>query len=262
MREAVSDILSARAQLTDGLSRMVILSLAAHGLLVASFLFAPQFWGTQTVDNIPVMTITLGGAPGPDAGGMTTMANRPIQRVAEPDEKPSRPTPPADKPPEMTVPSPTAKPAPKTPAKPVEKPKETASSKKPTSGEEIKAGAARVETGGAQIPFGGLSTGGGGGDGATVNVQNFCCPAYLQLMTQRIRQHWVRNQPVAGKVQMRFVVQRDGRITGVQVEGSGGTLLDLASRRALANTRQLPPLPQEFPDSTLTVYLVFEYFRQ
>jgi TonB family protein len=162
----------------------------------------------------------------------------------------------------MVAPSPTAKPAAKTPPKPIEKPKETSSSRKPTSGAEIKAGAARVETGGAQIPFGGLSTGGGGGDGATVNVQNFCCPAYLQLMTQRIRQHWVRNQPVAGNVQMRFVVQRDGRITNVEVEDSGGTLLDLASRRALANVRQLPPLPQEFPDSTLTVYLIFEYFRQ
>jgi TonB family protein len=93
-------------------------------------------------------------------------------------------------------------------------------------------------------------------------VQNFCCPAYLQQMTQMIRRHWVRNQPVAGKVQVRFVVLRDGRITHVEVEDSGGALLDLASRRALANTRQLPPLPREFPDSSLTVYLVFEYFRQ
>jgi TonB family protein len=262
MHEAVSDIISERAQLTAGMSRMVMLSLLAHALLVASFLFAPAFWGTQTIDNRPVMTITLGGAPGPDAGGMTTLANRPVQRVAEPEEKPTRPAPPAAKPPEMVAPSPTAKPAAKTPPKPIEKPKETSSSRKPTSGAEIKAGAARVETGGAQIPFGGLSTGGGGGDGATVNVQNFCCPAYLQLMTQRIRQHWVRNQPVAGKVQVRFVVQRDGRITNVEVEDSGGTLLDLASRRALANVRQLPPLPQEFPDSTLTVYLIFEYFRQ
>jgi TonB family protein len=67
---------------------------------------------------------------------------------------------------------------------------------------------------------------------------------------------------MAGKVQMRFVVQRDGRITAVEVEESGGTLLDLASRRALANARQLPPLPAEFPDNTLTVYLVFEYYRQ
>jgi TonB family protein len=262
MREAVDDILSERAALTSGMGRMVVLSLAVHALLVASFVYAPEFWGTQTLDNQSVMTISLGGVPGPEAGGMTPLANRPVQRVAEPDEKPARPTPPAEKPPEMVAPAPVTKPAPKTPPKPVEKPSETSSSKKPTSGAEIKTGAARVETGGAQVPFGGLSTGGGGGDGASVNVQNFCCPAYLQLMTQRIRQHWVRNQPVAGKVQMRFVVRRDGSITNVEVEESGGTLLDLASRRALANTRQLPPLPPEFPDSSLTVYLVFEYFRQ
>ena len=113
----------------------------------------------------------------------------------------------------------------------------------------------------AQVPFGGLSTGGGGTGGATVDVQNFCCPGYLQTMIQMIRQNWQRNQGVAGKVTMKFVIQRDGRITDVEVEETGGQFLDMASRRALVTTRQIPPLPREFPETTLTVHLVFEYLR-
>jgi outer membrane biosynthesis protein TonB len=37
--------------------------------------------------------------------------------------------------------------------------------------------------------------------------------------------------------------------------------LDQEARRALFKTRKLPPLPQEFPDSTLTVHLIFQYQR-
>ena len=89
MREAVSDILVERAQLTDGMSRillrMLMFSLAGHVLLAASLLFAPGFWtGTIEQESSPMM-ISLGGAEGPDAGGMTTIAERAVQRVAEPD---------------------------------------------------------------------------------------------------------------------------------------------------------------------------------
>lgn len=261
MRESVSDILAERAQITDGMSRMVLLSLAGHLLLVASLLFAPDFWtGSVTPDERPMM-ISLGGAEGPDAGGMNTIANRPVQRVAEPEEKPTRPAPPAEKPPEMVAPSPVPKPAPKTPPKPVAKPQEKSSTRKPTSGAEIKSGSARAETGGAQIPFGGLTTGGGGTGGARVDVANFCCPAYLAQVVSTIKRNWNERQAVRGQNTMKFVVQRDGRITDVAVDESGGQLLDIASQRALLVTKQVPPLPREFTPNTLTIYLIFEYSR-
>src|SRR5690606_8949365 len=181
MREAVSDILIERARITSGISRMVLVSLALHLLLIASMYFAPSIWTSgASRDEMPMM-ITLGGAEGPDAGGMTTIAERPVQRVAEPEEKIARAAPPAAKPPEMVAPAPVAKPAPKTPPKPVEKPKEKSSTRKPTAGAEVRSGSSRVETGGAQVPFGGLTTGGGGTGGARVDVPNFCCPSYLAL---------------------------------------------------------------------------------
>jgi outer membrane biosynthesis protein TonB len=261
MKEAVSDILVERAAMHDGMGRMVLLSLAGHALLVASMLFAPTFW-TSTVarDEMPMM-ITLGGAEGPDAGGMTTIAERAVQRVAEPEEKITRPTPPAAKPPEMVAPSPVTKPAPKTPPKPVEKPKETSSTRKPAAGAEVRSGSSRVDTGGAQVPFGGLTTGGGGTGGARVDVPNFCCPSYLAMVVTTIKRNWTERQAVQGQSTIKFTVQRDGTITGIEVAESGGQLLDIASQRALVVTKQVQPLPAEFTPNTLTIYLVFEYSR-
>ncbi|HVL67671.1 MAG TPA: TonB C-terminal domain-containing protein [Vicinamibacterales bacterium] len=261
MREAVSDILVERAQISGGMSRMVALSLAAHVALVVSLLVAPDFWSGGAVKRETPMTIMLGGAEGPDSGGMNTIAARPVQRVAEPDAKPERPAPPAAKPPEMVAPTPAAKPAPKTPDRPIEKPRDTSSSRKPTSGAEIKSGSARAETGGAQIPFGGLTTGGGGTGGARVDVANFCCPSYLASVVSQIKRNWNERQGISGQNTIKFVIQRDGRITDVAVDQSGGQLLDIASQRALVLTKEVSPLPREFTGNTLTVYLIFEYSR-
>ena len=63
----------------------------------------------------------------------------------------------------MVEPIKTAKPQPKAAAKPEpKKDRPQLHGRKPTTGPEVKAGDARVETSGAAIPFGGLATGGGG----------------------------------------------------------------------------------------------------
>src|SRR6185436_2760016 len=116
---------------------------------------------------------------------------------------------------------------------------------------------------GAQpIPFGGLSTGGGGDGQPMVDIPNFCCPAYLLTMKQLITKNWNKEQGAAGSVQVRFVVQRDGTLTDVSVEKpSNIPMLDLESQRALARTKLIQPLPREFTDPTLTVHLIFDYRR-
>lgn len=260
MREAVSEILTERAQVTGGVSRMVIVSLIAHGVLLSTMIVAPALWRAAPKPNQNVMEISLGGVEGPKTGGMTPPSARKVDEVAERDPRARPDTPPPPKP-EMVEPAPTTKPAPKATAKPVEtKPKETG--KKPAVGAEISKGTARVETNSpAQVPFGGLSTGGGGFGGATIKLDGFCCPEYLQTMLTMIRANWQRNQGVNGKVTMSFVVQRDGRITDVRVEQSGGSFLDLVSQRALIATKQIPALPREYSPSTLPIQLVFEYLR-
>lgn len=266
MHEGVSDVIAERAQLASGMTpvvtRMVVLSFAAHALLVATMLFAPSFWTGAKAEKALPMMISLGGAEGPDSGGMNTISNRAIQRVAEPEAKPERPTPPAANAPEMVAPEPLAKPAPKTPPKPIEKPRETASSRKPTSGKEVAAGSGKVETPGApQVPFGGLTTGGGGTGGARTDVANFCCPTYLSAVVSQIKRNWSEQPGLRGQNTIKFVVRRDGTITGVEVEQSGGQLLDIASMRALQVTKQVSELPAEFTPNTLTIYLIFEYSR-
>jgi outer membrane biosynthesis protein TonB len=266
MHEGVSDIIAERAQLAAGMSgavsRMLMLSLAAHAVLVAALLFAPGFFTGAATHKATPMMISLGGAEGPDTGGMNSISTRAVQRVAEPDAKPERPTPPADTPPEMVAPAPVAKPAPRTPAKPIEKPKENASSRKPTSGAAVAPGTGRVENPNASpVPFGGLSTGGGGTGGVRTNVENFCCPTYLGQIVSQIKRNWSNRQGLAGQNSIKFVIRRDGTITGIEVDESGGQLLDIASMRALQVTGKVTPLPAEFTPNTLTIYLIFEYSR-
>jgi TonB family protein len=80
-------------------------------------------------------------------------------------------------------------------------------------------------------------------------------------MLERIRSGWTQEAEVAGTVVIKFTVERDGRITQTSVERTSGyETLDLAARNAVAIT-QLPPLPQEFSNPTLTVHLNFQYRR-
>ena len=262
MREAVSDILEERAQLDGDMRRMVVVSFVLHGLLVASLFFAPGFWSISVEREETPMMISIGGAPGPDSGGLNTISNRAVQREASPEEKPTV-TPPATKPPEMVLPEPkAAKPAPKTPPKPIEKPKEPSSARKESSGEKVAPGAGKVETPGApQVPFGGLTTGGGGDGAGRVDVANFCCPSYISSVVSIVRRNWSGRQGINGQNTIRFVIHRDGRIDGIAVAESGGQLLDIASMRAVTVTRQLPPLPREYTGNTLTFYLDFDYKR-
>ena len=183
-----------------------------------------------------------------------------MQRVAEPDEKPSRPTPPAEKPPEMVAPTPVAKPTRR------RRPSRSRSRRQSVDaeangGQRNRAGAARAETGGAQIPFGGLTTGGGGTGGARVDVPNFCCPSYLAPIVSQIKRNWSERQSVKGQNTVKFVVHARRHHPGIEVDQSGGQLLDISSERALRVTKQVTPLPREFTGNTLTIYLIFAYSR-
>ena len=261
MQESVSAILQDRAKEADGISRMLMLSLGVHLVLVVAFVLVPAEWRSRPPENPSIMTISLGGAAGPDTGGMTTIADQAVQSIAKPDAPKALETPPAAKPPEMIEPEKLTRPAPK-PVKPIAKPSDKSTARTPTSGAEIKAGSARVKTGGAAIPFGGLAQGGGRGDGVRLDVQNFCCPEYLALMVQKIKQNWNPNQGATGQPEIKFTIRKDGMLTNVELEKSSGqALLDLEARRAVHKAMQLPPLPKEYPGNSLTIHLTFDFQR-
>lgn len=257
-----TDILRDRMREPPGFQRMVTLSVAAHALLVAMVILTPGGFLAKRDTMREVMTISLGGGgEGPMNGGFTAIGGRPVQAVTPPDEPPKREAvrPPAAKLPDMTLP--TKAPAKTTPAKApeVKQAPDQARGRTPTKGAQITPGTAIAETGARGQGFG-LSTGGGPGSGSTLDVANFCCPEYVATMVERIRSVWVWRQGQSGQTLVKFTIQRDGTTTGYEVERSSGSpVLDLAAMRAVAQTRKLPPLPDQFTNPTLTVHLNFEY---
>ena len=260
MNEAATQAILARAGAPSGLNLTIAWSVAAHVGLVLFFLYMPDSWRGR-VDEPPrtVMTISLGGAPGPRAGGMTQIGGRTVQAPV-PDQPVRRvDAPPAATPPAMTLPRADARPRPRTQPRP-ERAVPNATGQTPTTGAEPQEGPARVDTRARGQGFG-LTTGGGGGTGVQLDVGNFCCPEYLEQMTALIQRNWTSQHGVAGTTTMKFTITRGGAIEQVAVElPSGFVALDLAAQRALLLTR-LPELPAPFPNPSLTIHMKFEYSR-
>jgi len=258
----VTDVLRDRMQAPAGLQRMVAVSVGAHVLLAVGLLLTPaRFLGRDTEAPRTVMTISLGGGGAADSGGMTPMGGRAVQVQTPPEEAAKREPvrPPAAKAPEMVLPRRDVKVSNKTaPAPKVTQAPDDARGRTPSRGAETIKGSTSAETLVRGQGFG-LSSGGGPGGGSRLDVGDFCCPEYIQTMVQRIRSIWQMNQGVSGEVNIKFTIQRDGKITDTSVERSSGNIaLDLAARRAVAVT-QLPPLPDAFPNPTLGVHLNFQY---
>jgi outer membrane biosynthesis protein TonB len=253
--QTVTDIVAARGRSVDRFGATLPWSIGAHVVLVLLVVLAPADWRGQAAEAPrAVMNISLGGAPGPSNGGMTPIAGRVVQ-APEPEEPPQRADrPPAQIEPEMGLPSQRAE------RVEVERTNDEARGRTPTTGPEPQEGPSAVDTGARGQGFG-LTTGGGGGTGAFVDVSNFCCPEYLELMVQLIQRNWDANQGIAARTQMVVTIERNGRISFSQVEQpSGYLLLDMAATRAVGLT-QLPPLPARYAGTDLTVHFVFEYQR-
>ena len=257
--DAVSTILADRARDAEPLSRMVMISLVAHVAVIGALAFTPTMRVTE--DQGRVLTISLGGAEGPDQGRNPITAKQ-IQEAVPETVKPRNDAPPAATKPEMIEPVKKAPPA-KATAKPEpSKPTPQLQGRTPTQGAEVTKGTARVETNSTtQTPFGGLATGGGGSGAAYTDYADFCCPQYLAQVQMMVKRNWQPKQGQQGSNVAKFTIRRDGTITNVRIEQSANQLLDLASQRALIQTRTLPPLPAAFIPAELTVYLVFEYTR-
>ena len=261
MEAVVSDILQSRKREPGGLTKTAAISLGAHAVAIAVILMIPTVMPRPSQQPRVMMTISLGGSPGPNTGGMQMIGGKPVQAaLPSTDPQISKPIQPnlAATPPKMVLPDPKQKL--KTPPKP------TAASKDPKGtavgkGFETQAGTAKVETGAKGEGFG-LSSGGMGGQGGVRVPADFCCMEYIAEMVDRIKNNWNQNQKIAGQVVMSFVIQRNGMITDIAVaESSRNPLLDLAAQRALVNTRAVAPLPSRYSGQRLPIELVFEYIR-
>jgi TonB family protein len=119
-------------------------------------------------------------------------------------------------------------------------------------------GSTPVDTGARGAGFGLSSAGGVGGD-LQLDVSDFCCPEYLNVIVASITRNWRQDQGRAGSCVVKFTIHRNGRIDSVTVDRpSGHYPLDAAAQRAVQLT-QLPPLPAGFSNPTLTVHMTFRY---
>lgn len=110
-------------------------------------------------------------------------------------------------------------------------------------------------------PMFGMS-GAGGIDIGPTSVLGNRFGAYVQLMRDRIAQHWstadVRTSPQQ-KCAISFTIARNGTVSKVQVSAaSGNYLLDTSAKRAIIDSNPLPALPAQFDKNEATVELWFQ----
>ena len=254
MTESVTDIIVARSRQPEGMQTMLLWSAAGHVVLAAALLLMGGVAVEQNQE--PVMTISLGGAPGPQTGGMTQIGARAVQEQAPPEPTRQPEVTPPTPTPKMSLPDPAAKPRPQ--PKPTQTSPE-ASARKPNTGPERTDGNARAETSVKRGQGFGLSSAGGAGGPVQVDVTDFCCPEYLSQLVSLVYRSWDQNQGVVGSTIVRFVITRDGAIQSPQVEKPSGFIaLDNSAMRAVQLAR-LPPLPAAFSNPTLTVHMRFDY---
>lgn len=97
-----------------------------------------------------------------------------------------------------------------------------------------------------------------------IDAVQFPFAYYLKLLQNRIQENWEPPfQPIDQKKSintiLNFKVLRNGEISDIaQAHSSGNFLFDQAARRALIQVRQLPPLPEDYPESFLNVQMEFE----
>ncbi len=84
---------------------------------------------------------------------------------------------------------------------------------------------------------------------------------YLNILLSKIGENWnnpYRNKDVILKSIIYFEVDESGLISNIRIEvNSGDEIYNESAIRAVAITKKLPPLPQEFSDDYLKVHLEF-----
>jgi TonB family protein len=104
--------------------------------------------------------------------------------------------------------------------------------------------------------------GSGGIDIGPASVLGTRFGGYVDLMRDRISQHWstadVRALP-SQICAITFTIARNGMVTNVQIsQPSGSYLLDTSAKRAVLDSNPLPPLPREYTQNEATVELKFQ----
>jgi colicin import membrane protein len=258
-------------------------SLGLHVVLVAAILISSYVWHTTQpkayVVNLVPAIAAVGSPQGrtrapeptpptpprveeqrptpPPALPERETTKAPERTASRPTELPDRPAPPREN---LALPDrslPTRTPAPALRAGEKELPRVASAPPTPTaSGSATKSAALPPPP-----PPRGLPTGSPQGVGAvTLNASDFPFAWYLRQVQRKISEKWDGQAREGTQPQVVFDIGRDGRVSGLRVEKtSGNPLYDQAALRAITEAAPLPPLPDDFKDSSLKVHLGFNY---
>ena len=122
----------------------------------------------------------------------------------------------------------------------------------------------------------GIDLGNGGGDKGfaasgpmSFESQWYDWGQYAQSMVSKIRVNWYNNMPrliqtgMRGVVTIRFTIQRDGRITDIEILNSSTIPpYDFAAQKAIELSSALNALPADFPNPTERVTCMFFYNQE
>ena len=159
------------------------------------------------------------------------------------------------------MPLPTAKPAPKTPARATPTQAKAAPTPK-VSAPPVAKVTPQPKT---EAPkAGGGPTGGKGTDVASVRSDgiDFAFPGYLNNIVRQISINFKPRNPARLKAEVRFLIHRDGSVSDLTfVRKSGNFSFDLEAQGAVeaaSSARGFGPLPDGFPDDVLPVVFSFD----
>ncbi len=211
------------------MNRFYLFSVLLHSAIFFALGIATRT-SFKSIPKFEVYKVSLAPLPQPKISGVPEAAIEP-QTIKEPEKKEEEKRPPEQK-----------KPVAKKETKQTKETKET----KPTK--ETKKG----------LPDGlpdirpQIYTGSGRG---------FTYSYYLNILLNKIGQNWnnpYREKDVILKSIIYFEVDKNGVISNIRVEeDSGDEIYNESTVRAVALTKKLPPLPQEFSDDYLKVHLEF-----
>jgi protein TonB len=222
--------------------------------LVATLLFS-TLSERKPVALPPMYRVEIVAAPAGERaiGEVKSEQARPTTPVTQPAATPST---------VKEMPLPTAKPAPKTPARATPTEAKVAPAPKVSAPTEAKV-TPQPKT---EAPkAGGGPTGGKGTDVATVRSDGieFPFPGYLNNIVRQIAVNFKPRNPAARlKAEVRFLIHRDGSVSDLTfIRRSGNFSFDLEAQGAVeaaSSMRGFGPLPTGFPDDVLPVVFSFD----
>jgi len=212
------------------MSRFTLLSILLHILLVGTIALSSRS-SFKSIPKFEVYKVSLAPLPQPKVSGIPeTPAESPT--IKEPEKKPEEKKPPEEK--------------------------KTAVVKESKQTKQTKETKKTEETPKKGLPDGlpdirpQIYTGSGRG---------FTYSYYLNILLNKIGQSWhnpYREKDVILKSIVYFEVDKNGVISNIRIEeDSGDDIYNESTIRAVALTKKLPPLPQEFSDDYLKVHLEF-----